>query len=451
MIQENKDFEKIILGGLIQYPQYLISIQPILKIDYLYHYEHKVVLRALYTLHEDNKGIDLISVVTEVRRMNELSNIGGTLFIADLTTRLLIHPDLLEEKCRHIHQLFMLRELKTLGERMMNYTIEPKADPFKITEEFEAKISAIVDISNEKIKSVGDIFTELLTEIKDVLDKGKPTGVLTGLMNLDRQTGGWQNGNLVIVAGRPGMGKTATCLQFAKYPASIGLPVAIFSLEMTGQELVGRLASSETQISSTLINQKKLDRFQLNQLGANCMQLIDMPIYIDDTAGLTISDLKNKAKKLFYERGLKLIIVDYLQLMRGEGEGNREQEISSISRGLKSLAKELNIPVIALAQLNRQCEARADKRPILSDLRDGGSIEQDADIVSFLFRPEMYRDVYKNGYELGSQIVDVTNLMLFDISKGRGLKTGEVPLKFYGEFMQLKNYDVFEEGSKDVF
>ena len=450
MIHENKDFEQTILGGLIMHPDYIISIQPILKIDYLYHYQHKVVLRALYSLHESNQGIDLVSVVSEIRRMNELKDIGGAIFVSQLTTANLIHPDLLEEKVRYIHQLFMLRELKNIGEQIMNYSSEPSADPFKITETFEAKISQIISIRNERIKSVGDIFTDLVTEIKEVLEKGIPTGILTGLKNLDKQTGGWQNGNLIIIAGRPGMGKTATCLQLAKYPASTGIPVAIFSLEMTGQELVGRLASSESRISSTLINQKKLDRFQLSTLGSNCMNLIDMPIYIDDTSGLTISDLRNKAKKLFYERNLKLIIVDYLQLMRGEGEGNREQEISSISRGLKGLAKELNIPVIALAQLNRQCEARQDKRPILSDLRDGGSIEQDADIVSFLFRPEMYRDYYNDGYEINGRKEDITHLMLFDIMKGRGLKTGEVPLKFYGEFMEIANYDIFEGGS-DVF
>jgi replicative DNA helicase len=445
MTQSNKDFEETILGALIEYPHILINIQPVLKIDYFYHYENKVVLRAIYNLLEDNKGIDLITVVSQVRKMNELENIGGSIFVSSLTTKHYINPDLTEEKVRAIHQLYMLRELKGLGEKITTFSIEPKADPFKITEMLEAKLTEIVNIRNEKIKSVGDIFIELVDEIKEVLEKGIPTGILTGLRNLDVQTGGWQNGNLVIVAGRPGMGKTATCLQFAKFPASQGLPVAIFSLEMTGHELTGRLASSESNISSTLINQKKLDRFQLNQLGANCMQLMDMPIYIDDTAGLTISDLKNKAKKLFYERGIKLIIIDYLQLMRGEGEGNREQEISSISRGLKTLAKDLNIPVIALAQLNRQCESRADKRPILSDLRDGGSIEQDADIVSFLFRPEMYRDIYKDGYELGSGFVNIDNLMLFDISKGRGLKTGEVPLKFFGEFMQISNYDVFDK------
>ena len=442
MIHENKELEESILGTVIQNPEILITINPILKVDYLYHFQNKTVLRAIYTLLESKSDIDLLSVTLTVKKTGDLESIGGSAFIAGLATKA-VSPYSIEQKCRIIHQLFMLRELKSLGDRIIKYSIEPSADPFDISEMIEGKITEIINIKSDKIPSIGEVFAELITEINEVLDSGKPTGILSGLKNLDNRTGGWQNGNLIIVAARPGMGKTATALHLAKFPGFNGTPIAIFSLEMTAQELVGRLASSETQINSTLINQKKIDRFQLNQLGANCNALIDAPIYIDDTSGLTITDLKSKAKKLFYERDIKMIIVDYLQLMRGEGEGNREQEISSISRGLKTLAKDLNIPVIALAQLNRQCEARADKRPILSDLRDGGSIEQDADIVSFLFRPEMYKDVYKMGYEFNGEVIDTNNLMIFDIAKGRGLQTREIALKFYGEFMRIENYNMF--------
>ena len=281
-------------------------------------------------------------------------------------------------------------------------------------------------------------YGDLVKDIYEVISSGQPTGILSGLNDLDSITGGWQNGNLIIIAARPAMGKTAVALHLAKIPALNNIPVAFFSLEMTASELAGRLASSESYIPSTLINQKRIGLNDIEVMNTSFNKLSDAPFYIDDSSVLSISDLKAKAKKLKYERNIKLIIVDYLQLMRGEGEGSREQEISSISRGLKTIAKDLNIPVIALSQLSRKCEERPDKRPLLSDLRESGSIEQDADIVSFIFRPEYY-DLFPNGYEYKGKPIDTRGLMLFDIAKGRGLQTGEVALKFDGKIMKIGN------------
>jgi len=440
MIHENNELEGSVIGTIINYPHILINTRSILKVDYLYHLKNKMILKAIYTLLDSNETIDLVSVVVQIKKSGDIIE---SVYVSQLLN-MSVNPDSIESKCRKLHELYMLRELSMVGKLLTQSAEETTADPFVISEKLEAKVTELMNIKNENILSVGDVFVKMITEIREVLDSGLPTGIPTGLSNLDKQTGGWQNGNLIIIAARPGMGKTATALRLAKYPAiENNTPIAIFSLEMTALELVGRLASSEAQISSTLINQKRIDNFQLSILGSNCTKLIDAPIYIDDTPGLTITDLRSKAKKLFYEKGIKMIIIDYLQLMRGENENTRDQEISTISRGLKGLAKELNLPIIALAQLNRECEKRADKRPILSDLRDGGSIEQDADIVSFLFRPEMYKDVFSNGYEYSDRgALPIENLMIFDIAKGRGLRTGEVPLKFFGEFMIIQNYEI---------
>jgi replicative DNA helicase len=331
-----------------------------------------------------------------------------------------------------------------LNEEVRRLLQEPSSGFFEISALMQKRISDLTNFVSNRIFTAGEIFATMVSEIRQVQEKGATTGVPSGLANLDAITGGLQPGNLIVLAARPGAGKTVKGLHLAKHPAfTLNIPVAFFSLEMTAAELVGRLAASESNICSTLINQKKINPYQLQALGASCARLIDAPLYIDDTAGLSILDVRARAKKLYHENGVRLIIVDYLQLMSGTGasKGNREQEIAEISRGLKALAKELNIPVVALSQLSRKCEERADRRPILSDLRESGSIEQDADIVAFLFRPEMY-GLFQNGYTYGQQVLETNNLMLVDIAKGRGLRTGEIPLKFFGEFMKIENYDL---------
>lgn len=436
MIHENKQLEETVLSALINDPHNCVTITPILKVEYLYHFTSKVLYKAILSVLEDNSQVDLMTVTMKVKKDGLLTDIGGAYFIAQLSEKG-YNPVNLEAHVRMLHQLFVLRELKLTAEMLVKESIEPDADPFDLIEKLNVTTAKLTDIQSTKIPTVGDVFVKIVDGINEVLEKGIATGLTSGLRDIDKQTGGWQNGNLIILAARPGMGKTATALHFAKVPGLNGVPVAIFSLEMTASELVGRLASSESHINSTLINQKRIDRFQLSTMAGSCSKLIDSPIYIDDSSALTITELKSKAKRLYYEHGIKLIIIDYLQLMNGEKEGSREQEISTISRGLKSLAKELNVPIIALSQLSRKCEERSDKRPILSDLRESGAIEQDADIVGFLFRPEMYRESYRDGYIFADRPLDINNLMIFDIAKGRGLQTGEIPVKFYGEFMQV--------------
>lgn len=442
MIQQDENLEEKVVGSLIVYPQTLILIAPILKDEYLYSNKIKIVYRAIIELYKKSIPIDISSVTRKIYENGLLESVGGAYYTTEITRHCDTIITGIEHHCRVIHQLYILRQLTTLGTEITNSSIAPSADPFEIAERINKRLANLMDISTTKIKVVGELFGEMVNELKEVIENGKPTGIMSGFHNLDSQTGGWQKGNLVILAARPGMGKTAFSLSLLKHPSiNLNIPTAMFSMEMTALELTGRLASSESYLSSTKINQKKVTKDELTYLGANCSKLIDAPIYIDDTPNLTITALRSKVTKLHYDNNVQLVVVDYLQLMRGEGRGNREQEISEITRGLKTLSKELMIPIIALAQLSRECEKRDDKRPILSDLRESGSIEQDADLVMFIFRPEYY-GLFPNGYAYGNETLNTKELMLIDIAKGRAIRTGELPLKFIGEFMDVKNYNL---------
>ena len=429
-----KKLEENLLGTILLFPQEFVLSADKLKVEYFYHFETKCVYNAMCELLKGGFNIDTVTVCLELKKRGQLDQIGGPYYITSLTNEI----GNLNFLINRLVEVYLIRELSFLGLQIQKKTADTVNDPLEIIEDINNKISDITTFKLDKVKTLKTIYGDLVKDIYEVISSGQPTGILSGLNDLDSITGGWQNGNLIIIAARPAMGKTAVALHLAKIPALNNIPVAFFSLEMTASELAGRLASSESYIPSTLINQKRIGLNDIEVMNTSFNKLSDAPFYIDDSSVLSISDLKAKAKKLKYERNIKLIIVDYLQLMRGEGEGSREQEISSISRGLKTIAKDLNIPVIALSQLSRKCEERPDKRPLLSDLRESGSIEQDADIVSFIFRPEYY-ELFPNGYEYKGKPIDTRGLMLFDIAKGRGLQTGEVALKFDGKIMRINN------------
>lgn len=442
-----EDFEQAILGTMISEPFHLSTINNILKKEYFFREVHQLVFESVVALYNQNLPIDMLTVTKELKRVGNLEMVGGAYFITSLTQKFVSATNI-EYYCRTIHEKFILRELIVLGTQMIKQAYEPKADCFDIIEHYNKQISEVTSIIGSKTKRVGEIFGEVLKDIKDVQENSLPTGLLSGFENLDKVTGGWQPGTLNIMAARPGMGKTALALALAKHPAiELNKPVAIFSLEMTAKQLVGRLAASESDVSSSKINQKTVSHAELMQMSGRCMKMIDSPIYIDDTPNLKFSQLRTMAKKMVYDYKIEMIIIDYLQLMHGEERGNRENEIAYISRGLKALSKELNLPIIALSQLSREVEKRAGvdaKRPQLSDLRESGAIEQDADIVMFLFRPEYY-GMFEEGYEYGAQNLNSKNLLLVDFAKGREIRICEVPLKFYGEFMSIENYPLRAE------
>ncbi|MBA3664014.1 MAG: replicative DNA helicase [Bacteroidetes bacterium] len=449
MNQHDKEIENAVLGGLLLEPHNLPNIASILKEEYFYQIENQFVYRAIKALYESGETVDILTVTQYLNKIGRLVEVGGAYYVSTLTNRIASATNI-EYHTRIVHQMYILRQLSLLGNEITSLSQFQNADCFDLIDKINKRTSELTSVVNNSIKVVGDVFNEMVSQINEVIEKGLPTGMMSGLENLDKQTGGWQKGNLIIIAARPGMGKTALALHLAKYPAmALNKPVGIMSMEMTAIELVGRLASSESYVNATLINQKKINSEQLQKIGAECLKLVDAPIYIDETPSLTLDQLTSRAKKMYYDYKIELLVIDYIQLMQGESKGNREQEISHISRGLKGLAKQLGIPVIALSQLSRKVEERSDKRPMLSDLRESGAIEQDADMVAFLFRPEYY-DMWTEGYEYGAKVLEQKNLMLFDIAKGRGLKICEVPLKFFGEFMEVRNYNLYEEQVSDI-
>jgi replicative DNA helicase len=439
------ELEEAVLGACLLEREAVSLITTILKPEYFYKEQNGRVFNALVNLHKRNQPTDILTVTQELKKTEELEIVGGAYYVSSLTSRIASSANI-EFHARIVHEKYLLREIIRLGTNVIQQAYENDADPFDIVDKIHKQTSEITNILSNNIKDVGTIFNEVVDEIKNVQEHGITPGIPSGFKNIDDETGGWQPGNFIILAARPGMGKTALAVALAKNPAiQHNKPVAIFSLEMTARELVGRMAASESKINATKINQKKIDRKELQDMGARCFNLVGTPIFIDDTANIKFSDLRAKAKKLHHDKKIELIIIDYLQLMHGDEKGNREQEISYITRNLKALAKELEIPIIALAQLSRQVENRTTgdnaKRPQLSDLRESGAIEQDADIVSFIFRPEAY-GLYPNGYPYADLTLPTKHLMIFDIAKGRGMKICEVPLRFFGEFMQCLNYDL---------
>jgi replicative DNA helicase len=439
-MKDNK-LEKAVLGAMLLDPSAISSVIPILKEEFFDDPAHRYIFRAVKSLYAKSDTIDLLTVTGEVRKTGRLQDIGGAHFISALTYGV-ASANNIEAHVRKLNEIYILRELHSFGQVLTQQAQIPSTDCFDLIAKVSEKIAELTAFTTNSIQKVGEIFAKMVDEIKQVQESGKPPGVLSGLANLDKITGGFQKGALYVIAARPGMGKTAFALGIAKTPAfEFKRGVAFFSLEMTAMELVGRVASSESEVSATKINQRNITHAELTAIGGRCHRLLEAPLFIDDTPALRVIDLKAKARRLVYEHNVELIIVDYLQLMHGEEKGNREQEISYISRSMKTLAKELSVPVIALSQLSRKVEERTDKRPMLSDLRESGAIEQDADVVAFLFRPEYY-DLDPNGYDYNGNTLPTANLLLFDVAKGRGLPIGEVPLKFYGEFMRVDNYEL---------
>jgi len=437
----NIELENAVLGFIITDSALAVNQIQFLKDDVFYKNENKLVFKAIQTLLSSKGSVDIFIVINELKRLGvaELEGSSVAYYLNKLTTKPASLANI-ETYSAIIYQKYLERELKKLALNIENKVNETASDCFEVIGFIEKELKDLTSIASSNIKTIKEIHLEIVKDQKDVLAGNVKTGIMSGIKNLDYVTGGWQNGNLIIVGARPGMGKSAFALQLAKYPAMTqSIPVGIFSLEMTPNELVGRMISSHTGINNTKINQKGMNAGELLYVENNCGELTDAPIYFDGSSNLSTNQFKNKARKMYYEKGVRLFVVDYLQFMTGQGN-NKEQQVSEISRALKSTAKELNCPVIALCQLSRAVELRDTKKPILSDLRDSGSIEQDADIVTFLFRPSYYQMLENIPY--GTHSLDATDLLMIDIAKGRGLKIGEVPAKFFGETMIITNYDL---------
>lgn len=443
------DLEEAVLGALMLEKDALSSVIDVLKPEVFYRDNHQKIFTAIKQLFEKSSPVDILTVTAELRKQGELEMIGGAYYITELTSRVASAANI-EFHSRIIIQKFIQRELIRISTDVIQSAYEDTSDVLDLLDRAEKNLFEIAQSNLRRdARKMDDLVHEALKDIEALKDKKDGlTGVPSGFTSLDRMTSGWQKSDLVIIAARPAMGKTAFVLSCARNAAvDFDKPVVVFSLEMSSVQLVNRLISGETEIEQEKIRKGTLEEWEWQQIHSKIGRLEQATLIIDDTPALNIFEFRAKCRRLKSQHDIQLIIIDYLQLMHGKGEGkngggNREQEIGSISRALKSVAKELNVPVIALSQLSRAVETRPgnSKRPMLSDLRESGSIEQDADMVLFLYRPEYY------GLTEDEDGNPTNNVGEVIIAKHRNGETGTVRLKFVGKYVKFANLEEGVEG-----
>lgn len=444
--------EEAVLGAVMLESSALTEAAGEMKPAIFYKDSHGLICEAILTLYSEGSQVDLLTVTSQLRSMGKLEAAGGAYYLTELTSKvagashLAIHLKILQEK-------YLMRQMIRLSQETLKAGYDETTDIFELMDSIQREmINLTGGISSQQAISIKDstiqVFQEMaLNMIKK--DNNQITGIPTPITKLNGLTGGWQNGDLVILAARPAMGKTALALAFARSAAKEKKGVLFFSLEMPHSKLTYRLISQETRIKSvTEMQRGDLTQPEINAMSLKVNQLTNYKINIDDQARLSLMALRAKANRMKAKGELDMIIVDYLQLMGDEVKGsNREQEISRISRGLKILAKELNIPVIALSQLSRAVETRGgDKRPQLSDLRESGGIEQDADIVIFLYRPEYY-GITQMEFD-GMGVIDTQGLAVGNIAKHRNGPVGDFVMNFQPKYVDFTDWGIQAEEKK---
>jgi len=439
------DLEEAVLGAMMIDKKGVDDAIDILKPEAFYKEAHRYIFEAIETLFQSTQPIDILTVSTQLRKNGKLEAAGGDFYLINLTQKIASSAHI-EFHSRIILQKFIQRSLIKISNEIIEDAYDETSDVFELLDQAESKL---YDVTQGNIKKSTETAESLVAQAKKRIEEiGKReglSGIPTGFHKLDVLTSGWQPSDLIIIAARPGMGKTAFVLSMARNMAIDSKKgVAFFSLEMSSVQLITRLISSETGLSSEKLRTGKLEPHEWEQLSVKVKDLEEAPLYIDDTPSLSIFDLRAKARRLKSQYDIQLVVIDYLQLMtaggNSKGIGNREQEISTISRNLKGLAKELDIPVIALSQLSRAVETRgASKRPLLSDLRESGAIEQDADIVSFIYRPEYYKiDTWDDEEQSPTE-----GQAEFIVAKHRNGGLDNIRLKFLGKFGKFDNLDDF--------
>lgn len=439
------DLEEVVLGAMMIDKKGVDEVIDILSPDAFYKEAHKHIFEAIFKLFENSEPIDLLTVSSQLKKDSKLDSIGGDFYLISLTQRVSSSAHI-EFHARIILQKYIQRSLIKISNEIIEDSYDETKDVFDLLDNAEAKLYEVTQGNVKKsTETAQSLVIQAKKKIEEISNKEGLSGIPTGFTKLDKLTSGWQPSDLIIVAARPGMGKTALTLTMARNMAvNSNIPVAFFSLEMSSVQLITRLISSETGLSSEKLRTGKLEKHEWEQLNVKVKTLEKAPLYIDDTPSLSIFDLRAKARRLASQYGIKMIMIDYLQLMTAGGSqkgGNREQEISMISRNLKALAKELNVPVIALSQLSRAVETRGgSKRPLLSDLRESGAIEQDADIVSFIYRPEYYKidewdDEERSPTEGQGEFI---------VAKHRNGGLDNIRLKFIGHLGKFDNLDDFD-------
>ncbi|WP_047547022.1 replicative DNA helicase [Psychroserpens sp. Hel_I_66] len=439
------DLEEVVLGAMMIDKKGVDEVIDILSTDAFYKDAHKHIFEAIFKLFENSEPVDLLTVSSQLKKDAKLDLVGGDFYLISLTQRVSSSAHI-EFHARIILQKYIQRSLIKISNEIIEEAYDETKDVFDLLDNAEAKLYEVTQGNVKKsTETAQSLVIQAKKKIEEISNKEGMSGIPTGFTKLDRLTSGWQPSDLIIIAARPGMGKTALTLTMARNIAvDSNIPVAFFSLEMSSVQLITRLISSETSLSSEKLRTGKLEKHEWEQLNVKVKTLEKAPLFIDDTPSLSIFDLRAKARRLASQYGIKVIMVDYLQLMTAGGSqkgGNREQEISTISRNLKALAKELSIPVIALSQLSRAVETRGgSKRPLLSDLRESGAIEQDADIVSFIYRPEYYKidewdDEERSPTEGQGEFI---------VAKHRNGGLENIRLKFVGHLGKFDNLDDFD-------
>jgi len=440
------DLEEVVLGAMMIDKKGVDEVIDILSPDAFYKDAHRYIFEAIFKLFENSEPVDLLTVSNQLKKDQKLELVGGDFYLISLTQRVSSSAHI-EFHARIILQKFIQRSLIKISNEIIEASYDETKDVFDLLDDAEAKLYEVTQGNIKKsTETAQSLVIQAKKKIEDISNKEGLSGIPSGFTKLDRLTSGWQESDLIIVAARPGMGKTAFTLSMARNIAvNQNIPVAFFSLEMSSVQLITRLISSETGLSSEKLRTGRLEKHEWEMLNVKVKTLEKAPLFIDDTPSLSIFDLRAKARRLSSQYGIKLIVIDYLQLMTSGGSqkasGNREQEISTISRNLKALAKELSIPVVALSQLSRAVETRGgSKRPLLSDLRESGAIEQDADIVSFIYRPEYYKidewdDEDRSPTEGQAEFI---------VAKHRNGGLDSIRLKFIGYLGKFDNLDDFD-------
>lgn len=431
------DLEEAVLGAVMLESSSFTAVADVLHPETFYSESHREIWGAIQTLFNNSEPIDMRTVVAQLRKDGKIELVGGAFYIAELTSKVSSAANV-EYHARIVCEMAIKREMIQIASQVHQNAYEDDYDVFELLDETQGNFDTV---SSRYLRSnIVDVKTLLTKHIKIMEERNSTNGVTgcaTGYPELDKICGGFQNKNLIIIAGRPSMGKSVVAVEIGKNVAlTFNKAVAVFSLEMGNTEVMDRLIASEAEIELDKIVQGRMADHEWQMFAHKTNRISSSKLFIDDTAALSILELRARCRRLKHEHNIELIVVDYLQLMKGSDSGNRENEIASISRGLKGIAKELNVPVIALSQLSRKVEDRGgDKRPQLADLRESGSIEQDADVVLFCYRPEYYK------ITVDEEGMPTQGVMEIICAKNRNGKTGAVKLKFIGKYAKLANWD----------
>jgi replicative DNA helicase len=412
MMPSVTDLEEAVLGAIMTDRDAIGVVSDMLKPESFYHASNRAIYEACLSLFSDNSPIDILTVSDKLRKSGHLDAVGGSYTLTEMTNRVASSANV-EYHSRIILQAAIKRRVIEISSNAIRNAYDNSQDPFDLLAEVERQFFGITNFSGKEGVTLADAGNEVMRQLMAAMERPDGlTGVNTGFSALNKATGGLQKSDLIILAARPGMGKTGLALNLALNAAKSGTPVGVFSLEMPYAQLAQRLVSAETGIPAEHIRTGKIGNDEMRRIDAAVKPFSEIPLHIDDSPGLPITALRAKARRMHKKHGIGLFVVDYIQLMGSESKAgqNREQEVSDMSRGLKMLAKELDVPIIGLSQLSRAVETRGgSKRPMLSDLRESGSLEQDADIVAFIYRPEYY------GIEeddTGQSLKGVTELIL---------------------------------------